>query len=54
MCLLCVTTSKYIITDGYVESSPKLPYSKHLFVVSEHGDQSIVEQHGKVFKIHGK
>jgi len=42
------------LTDGYVESSPKLPYSKHLFVVSEHGDQSIVEQHGKVFKIHGK
>jgi|TARA_B100001964_G_C14233162_1_gene601060 predicted metal-dependent peptidase len=42
------------LTDGYVESSPKLPYSKHLFVVSEHGDQSVVEQHGKVFKIHGK
>ena len=41
------------LTDGYIEHEPDLPYSRHLFVVSEFGDASIVENHGQVFKIHG-
>jgi len=39
------------LTDGYIEDSPELPYSKHLFVLSKGGTENIVQKYGIVTKL---
>ena len=39
------------LTDGYVESDPMLPNTKHLFVLSKHGSDEILKDYGTLTKL---
>jgi len=39
------------LTDGHIEYNPKLPYSKHLFVLGSNSTSDIVKNHGLVTKL---